>query len=97
MEAYTLVIWCWSAQQPTSTARRASTKSSTTALAAGMVKPKQAKCVREDLDRSRAPLCHGYSCPPMSAQPVICGYFGGCWQGGWRLKSAMLGLFQDNP
>jgi len=66
-------------------------------MAAGVVKPKQAKCVREDLDRSRAPLCHGYSCPPMSAQPVICGYFGGCWQGGWRLKSAMLGLFQDNP
>jgi len=63
-------------------------------MAAGVVKPKQAKCVREDLDRSRAPLCHGYSCPPMSA---LCGYFGGCWQGGWRLKSAMPGLFQDNP
>ena len=60
-------------------------------IAAGVVAPKHAKC---ELD-TRTPRCPGYSCPPMREQPVICGYGGGCYQGGWKLNSAMPGDFDD--
>jgi len=56
-----------------------------------VVPPKQATCAPE----VRLPKCPGYTCPPMSQQPVICGGGGGCYQGGWKLNSAMPGDFDD--
>jgi len=64
------------------------------------------RCYRDDAPANEPPEptakappvhCPGYRCPPMHEQPVVCGFAGGCWQGGWRLKGAMPGIFQDNP
>ena len=91
METFTLVIW-WLVGTAIQDHRTPGlTEIDCKVMAAGVQAPNLARCEPE-----RSPLCPGYSCRPMDKQPVICNSGGGCYQGGWKLKSAMPGDFDDD-